>query len=197
MRSFSLRKILSGAILLAGIALTHVLAIELPPTEHEYSWLERQEINFENQKLLVELEPLIASKDWPEAEKVLSKAIENDPYSNALKGRMLTVLAESGQYAKGLEWAYPLLEKYPRYTPLVLYIGNLETSLGNSDTAAKAWTYILALPNSSDDDRLYAAKSLYYYSLATGNLPTALESARTWARLERSYPSYLQYASAL
>ncbi len=185
-----------GLYLLGGFGFP-LPAVELPPSDHEYSWLERQEANFKNQQLLVELEPTVASEDWDEAERILRQAIENDPYDNNLKGRLLTVLAESGQIAKGLEMAYPLLRTYPRHVPLVLYIGNLETAAGNRETAAKAWTYLLALPNVSDRDRLFAAKSLYYEALNSGDQEAAFESAQIWTRLDRTYQSNLQYASAL
>tara|TARA_R100000027_G_scaffold67028_1_gene64268 strand:- start:1641 stop:4190 length:2550 start_codon:yes stop_codon:yes gene_type:complete len=182
---------------LIAFATTPLGAIDLPPTDHEYTWIERQQINFENQQILVELEPIIAKQEWEEAQEILEKAVENDPYDNKLKGRLLTVLAESGKTQEALELAYPLLKKYPRHTPLIIYIGNLENQIGNRDTAAKAWSYVLALPNSPDADRLYAAKSLYYQSLATNDNQSALTSASVWAELERSYNSNLQYASAL
>ncbi|MBC2601838.1 tetratricopeptide repeat protein [Puniceicoccus vermicola] len=190
-------KFLATTLLTLWVACRQAWGIQLPPSDYEYSWLERQEINFENQQLTVELEPAVASEDWEKAEAILREAIENDPNNNALKGRLLTVLAEAGEYQEGLDLAYPLLEQNPRYTPLIIYIGNLENSLGNRETAAKAWTYVLALPNTPKDDRQYAAKSLYFDALATQNLEVALESSRIWAQLERSYASNLQYASAL
>jgi len=174
-----------------------LFAVELPPTSYEYTWLERQQINFENQQLVVDLEPAVGAQNWVEAEKILTQALQNDPESNALKGRLLTVLAEAGKNKEALELAYPLLKEYPRHLPLILYIGNVETKAGNRDAAAKAWTYALALPETSKEDRLFASKSLYYEALKKKDLAVALKASETWASLERSYQSNLQYASAL
>lgn len=176
---------------------TYSIAIDLPPTTHEYTWLERQEINFKNQQLLVELEPLIAAEKWEEAEEILTEALNNDPYDNKLKGRLLTVYTESGQDQKALDMAYPLLKENPRYAPLIIFIGNLEKKMGNQETSAKAWTYILELPTPTREEKIYAAKSLYYDSLSLNNLESLLESTRIWASLEVSYESNLNFASAL
>lgn len=183
--------------LLAGPGTLRLGAIELPPTDHEYTWVERQEINFQNQQLLVDVEPAIGRADWAEAEAILKEALANDPNNNVLKGRLLTVLAEAGKNREALEMAYPLLKRYPRHVPLVQFIGNVENAAGNREAANKAWTYILALPNVPDDARLFAAKSLYFEVAAGGDTEEALRLARIWARLEPGYQSNLRYASAL
>ncbi len=178
-------------------ALFRLHGIELPPSDHEYTWIEKQEIDFLNQQLVVDVEPAVGRRDWEEAERILRAALKNDPHNNRLKGRLLTVLAEEGKNEEALKMAYPLLEQHPRHIPLILYIGNVEAAAGNDEAARKAWTYVLALPNSPRDARLYAAKSLYFASAGTMELKEELRLARIWAEIESGYQSNLRYASAL
>ena len=188
---------LPGFLALLVLTTLGLPAIDLPPTDHEYTWVERQQINFLNQQLVVDVEPAIGSQNWEEAEKLLREALKNDPNSNLLKGRLLTVLAEAGKNKEALAMAYPLLEKYPRYGPLISFIGNVEAAAGNEEAAEKAWTYLLALPDMPDADRLFAAKSLYFKAVERRDREQALDLARIWAKLEPTYRSNLQYASSL
>ena len=94
--------LLPGLLLVACLRLS---AIELPPTDHEYGWVEKQKIDYLNQQLLVDIEPAVGAGNWEEAEKILREALDNDPYNNRLKGRLLTVLAEAGKNEEALEMA--------------------------------------------------------------------------------------------
>jgi len=179
------------------IFLVPIQASLLPPTDYEYSWIERQQVNFLNQKVLVDVEEAVGQKDWEKAERLYREALRNDPNSNTLRARLMTVLAESGQYDRALKEAYQQLSKYPDYPPLLHFIGVLEEQQENLPAAQKAWRRLVSLPGTPDNILLYASKSLYPTVVQERDRELALQLASIWASLEPGYDSYLQHASSL
>lgn len=174
-----------------------VLALPLPPTDHEYTWLERQRVNFLNQQLIVDIEEKVGTQKWDEAEKLFREALANDPNNNELRSRFMIMLSESGQYDQALRLAYEQKKKYPKYPRLLHFIGVLEEKKGNHEAAHAVWRELVSIPGTPDDILLYAAKSLYPQATLEKNRELALQLAEIWALQEPSYDSYLQYASSL